>query len=58
MAAQDRNLYVLFVNVDEIMRDMPSVSESLFDSFDLSALPYILEADRKGIVTRRYLSYR
>lgn len=58
MASQDRNLYVLFVNVDEIMREMPSVSESLFDSFDLSALPYILEADRKGIVTRRYLSYR
>ncbi len=58
MASQDRNLQVLLVNVDEIMREMPSVSESLFDSFDLSSLPYILEADRKGMVTRRYLSYR
>ena len=58
MTSQDRNLHVLFINVDEIMREMPSVSGSLFDSFDLSALPYILEADRKGMVIRRYLSYR
>lgn len=58
MASKDHNLQVLLVNVDEIMREMPSVSESLFDSFDLSSLPYIFETDRKGVVVRRYLSYR
>lgn len=58
MASQDSNLQVLLINVDEIMREMPSVSESLFDSFDLSSLPYIFETDRKGVVARRYLSYR
>ena len=58
MASKDHNLQVLLVNVDEIMREMPSVSESLFDSFDLSSLPYIFETDRNGVVVRRYLSYR
>ena len=58
MASKDHKLQVLLVNVDEIMREMPSVSESLFDSFDLSSLPYIFETDRKGVVVRRYLSYR
>jgi thiol-disulfide isomerase/thioredoxin len=58
MASKDHKLQVLLVNVDEIMREMPSVSESLFDSFDLSSLPYIFETDRNGVVVRRYLSYR
>lgn len=58
MASKDHKLQVLLVNVDEIMREMPSVSESLFDSFDLSSLPYIFETDRNGVVARRYLSYR
>ena len=58
MASQDSRLHVLLVNVDEIMREKPSISESLFDSFDLSSLPYILETDKNGVVQRRYLSYR
>ena len=49
---------VLMVNVDQIMASDPELAEKLFDSFDLSSLPYIVMTDRKGIIQRRYLSYR
>ena len=48
----------LFVNVDEIHSEDPAKAELLFDSFDLSSLPYIVKTDRKGKILRRYLSYR
>lgn len=48
----------LFVNVDKIHAEDPAKAEILFDSFDLTSLPYIIETDRKGHVVRRYLSYR
>jgi hypothetical protein len=44
------------VNVDEVLHTDPSLASSLFDSFDLSALPYLVETDRKGTILRRYLS--
>lgn len=47
---------VLMVNVDEIMRQNPALASKLFDSFDLSSLPFILETDRKGIIKKRYTS--
>ena len=47
---------VLMVNVDEIMRSNPGLASRLFDSFDLSSLPYIIETDRKGFIKRRYIS--
>ena len=47
---------ILMVNVDEIMRDNPVLASRLFDSFDLSSLPYIIETDRKGVIKRRYIS--
>lgn len=58
IAAKDRKMTVLMVNVDEIMSSDPGLAEKLFDSFDLSSLPYIVMTDRKGNVLRRYLSYR
>jgi hypothetical protein len=47
---------VLMVNVDEIMRNNPALASRLFDSFDLSSLPYIIETDRKGFIKRRYIT--
>ena len=47
---------VLMVNVDKIMRDNPELSARLMDAFDLSALPYIMITDSKGVVIRRYVS--
>lgn len=52
----DGRLRVLMVNVDELLADDPSLATRLFDSFDLSSLPFILETDRKGVVLRRYMS--
>jgi hypothetical protein len=48
----------IFVNVDQIMASDPSLADKLFESFDLSSLPYIILTDRKGVIARRYLSYR
>ena len=47
---------VLMVNVDEIMRQNPGMASRLFDSFDLSSLPFIFETDRKGYIQRRYIT--
>lgn len=56
IVASDRSTYVFMVNMDEIISDSPSLSARLFDSFDMSSLPFIVETDRKGIIRRRYVS--
>ncbi|MBR5835884.1 MAG: redoxin domain-containing protein [Bacteroidales bacterium] len=47
---------VLMVNVDSVLAESPELASDMFDSFDLSALPFILETDRKGKIVRRYIS--
>ena len=42
--------------MDRIMADNPELAELLFESFDLSALPFIIQTDRKGVIERRYIS--
>ena len=49
-----RGLKVFMINVDELLRTNPSLAAGLFDTFDLSSLPYLLETDRKGVIQRRY----
>ena len=56
LAAADSKVRVLLVNVDRLVEDNPTLSATLFDSFDLSALPYILLTDKKGNILRRYMS--
>ena len=51
-----KDVAVLLVNVDEILCTNPNLASRLFDLFDLSSLPYILEVDRKGLIHRRYMS--
>ena len=51
-----RRVNVLLVNVDEIISSSSEKASALFDSFDLSTLPFIIETDRKGTVLRRYIS--
>ena len=58
IVAAGRNTRAFFVNMDEILASDPSLADALFDSFDLSVLPYIVLTDRKGLILRRYLSYR
>lgn len=58
LASEDRKINLLFINVDEVLSADPSLAEVLFDSFDLSSLPFIIETNRKGEISRRYLSFR
>jgi hypothetical protein len=51
-----RGLRVYMINVDELMKEDPSLAARLMDAFDLSSLPYIIKTDSKGVVLRRYLS--
>lgn len=47
---------VFLVDTDRVLEQNPALSEQLFDSFDLTVLPYIIELDRKGVVSQRYVS--
>ena len=55
LVESNQNVVVFMVNVDEIMRTSPSLSSQLFDAFDLSSLPYIIETDKKRKILRRYI---
>ena len=50
----DRRSRVFLINIDQVLADDPSLAARLFDSFDLSSLPYIIFTDKKGIIQSRY----
>ena len=54
LVSSDKNVAVLLINVDEIMHTNPALASKLFDKFDLSSLPFILETNSKGLIHRRY----
>ena len=56
MVSSEKGVKVLMVDVDEVISGHPSLAGRIFDSFDLSSLPFIFETDRKGRVVRRYMS--
>ena len=58
LAAADSDVRVLLVNVDRLIAENPTLSATIFDSFDLSALPYILLTNKKGNIVRRYISLK
>ena len=47
---------VLLVDMDELFSEYPEEAKAALDAFDLSALPFLMRADRKGVVTERYLA--
>lgn len=53
-----RGIKVFLVDVDDILMTDTELASTLFDAFDLTSLPFILETDAKGRVTGRYLSFR
>ncbi len=55
LVSTNRRARVLLVDVDAILNDQPALGQQLLDSFDLSALPFVLELDRKGVVQHRYV---
>lgn len=54
IAQRDRNVCVLMINVDRIVSEYPDTADRIFDSFDLSSLPYIIETDERGTILKRY----
>ena len=46
---------VLLVDMDELMSSKPDFAETLLETFDLTAMPFILELDKKGYITHRYV---
>lgn len=57
VVAENRRARVLLVDMDGVMTDTPEKGQLLLDTFDLSALPMVLELDRKGVVQHRYVSF-
>ncbi len=56
LALSDRKVRIFMVNADEIISSSADMGARLFEAFDLSSLPFILETDRKGVIKRRYIS--
>ena len=56
IASEVRKTKIFLVNTDKIMREDPALASRLFDTFDLSTLPFIITTDSKGIITHRYFS--
>ena len=57
LVQENRRARVLLVDLDALLTEHPDQAGALLDSFDLSALPLILELDANGIVQHRYLSF-
>ena len=55
-AAADADVRVFLVNVDKVLASDPALSSHLFDAFDLSTLPFIIQTDKRGNIIRRYIS--
>ena len=52
-----RATLIFLVNVDHILKEYTDMSTLLFDTFDLSTLPFILEYDNKGVISDKYLTF-
>lgn len=51
-----KNTVVFLVNIDKILSRDSDLARTLFDAFDLSVLPFLVESDSQGIISRRYIS--
>lgn len=53
---KDKKKRALLVDMDQLMSGNGSLAFTLLDSFDLTTLPYIILADKSGIIRARYLT--
>ena len=56
LVAENRKVKVLLVNMDTLYASDPDLAQRLLDSFDLSALPFVLQLDKSGNVAHRYVN--
>lgn len=55
-AALGRRDRALLIDVDNIIAQDSALAEELFDTFDLSVMPYIMLTGRRGRILEKYLS--
>ena len=55
IVSSNRRARVLLVDMDALFSDYPDQAKDLLDNFDLSAMPMVVEVDKKGIVRHRYV---
>lgn len=51
----NRGLKVLLIDMDRVMAADPALGQQLLDTFDLSALPFVMQLDYTGIIQRKYI---
>ena len=56
LVARDSRVKVLLVDMDALLTDYPVEAQQMLDSFDLSAMPFVIQLDRKGVVQHRYVT--
>ncbi len=56
LLSKTRGIQIFMVNVDQLLEDELELADVLFETFDFSSLPFIIQTNRKGIVQRKYLS--
>ena len=55
-ASLPKGVKVITVNVDKSLEEHPELASQLFDTYDLSSLPFLVRTDRKGRVVRKYFT--
>lgn len=55
LVAKNYPAKVLLVDMDALLTDYPSQAQQLLDTFDLSAMPFVIQLDKKGVVQHRYV---
>ena len=53
-----RKTKVLLVDMDAVFAADPEMGTRLLEHFDLSALPFVMQLDRRGVVQRKYVELR
>ena len=51
-----KKISVFLVNVDEILTENSELAGQLFNALDMSVLPFLVQSDSSGKITRRYFS--
>ena len=57
LVAADYRAKVLLVDMDSLLTDYPDEALTLLNTFDLSAMPYVIQLDKKGVVQHRYVQF-
>ena len=56
LVAKKHSVKVLLIDMDALLTDYPMEATTLLETFDLSAMPYIIQLDRKGVIQHRYVN--